>query len=518
MTETRAVNEVEAYLSENADRAIEDLKAFCRIESVSTDPAYRDGIAAAADFVAGRLTRAGFPTVEIVETGGHPVVVAEWCAAPGAPTILVYGHYDVQPPDPVEKWTSPPFSPDIRDDRLYARGASDDKGPVMIPILVAEAFAQTRGRLPLNVKMLIEGEEESGSPHLGETIQRLKERLGADLVVSADGAMWRADLPSVTVASRGLIALDVTVSGAAKDLHSGRHGGSAPNPVRALARMLASLHDEDGRVVVPGFADGATPPDPAILDAIRASGFDPAGYFRAIGAPLPDPLPSAEDLLTRQWLEPTLEFNGISGGYSGPGTKTVIPSSASAKITCRLVAGQDPDAVCAAIEAHLRAVTPTGYTHRGPGARAGQRRLRARCGRAGPRDHRGRSRRHSRRPPLARRDGRDDPDRRGLQGASRRSPRLLLLLDRRRGLPRAERVLPAGELPQGPDRLGAALRPPRHRAAGSRGLRRVTAADAVANRPTACRKAGRSTPSSVATARKGRRRTLSAPAAPPRRA
>ncbi|MCB8838354.1 dipeptidase [Aurantimonas sp. VKM B-3413] len=374
MTEGRTVDDVEAYLSENADAAIEELKAFCRIESVSTDPAYRSGISAAADFVAERLTRAGFPTVEIIETGGHPAVVAEWCAAPGAPTILVYGHYDVQPPDPLEKWASPPFSPDIRDDRLYARGASDDKGPVMIPILVAEAFAQTRGKPPLNVKMIVEGEEESGSPHLGETIARLKERLAADLVVSADGAMWRADLPSVTVASRGLIALDVTVSGASKDLHSGRHGGSAPNPVRALSRMLASLHDEAGRVAVPGFADDATPPDPAILDAIRASGFDPADYFRAIGAPLPDPLPSAEELLTRQWLEPTLEFNGISGGYSGPGTKTVIPSSASAKITCRLVAGQEPEAVCAAIETHLRRVTPTGYAievrEHGPGSAA----------------------------------------------------------------------------------------------------------------------------------------------------
>ncbi|MEX6505844.1 dipeptidase [Jiella sp. M17.18] len=374
MSGTSDTQDVEAWLDERSDAAVEELKAFCRIPSVSTDPAYKGGIRQAAAFVADRLTRAGFPSVEIVETGGHPAVVAEWCDVPGAPTILVYGHYDVQPPDPLDKWTTPPFEPDIRDGRLYARGISDDKGPVMIPILVAEAFSRTRGALPLNIKMIVEGEEESGSPHLVPTVARLKDRLAADLVVSADGAMWRADLPSVTVASRGLLALDVTLTGAGKDLHSGRHGGSAPNPVRALARMLASLHDETGRVTVPGFADTATPPDPAILDAIRASGFDPAGYFRSIGAPVPDPLPSAEDLLTRQWLVPTLEFNGIFGGYSGPGTKTVIPASAGVKITCRLVAGQEPEAVRAAIERHLEAVTPTGYTltvkGHGPGSAA----------------------------------------------------------------------------------------------------------------------------------------------------
>lgn len=358
---TGEIGDVEASLESHADSMVEELKAFCRIESVSTDPAYRTGIAAAADFVADRLTRAGFPSVEIVPTGGHPAIVAEWCDTPGAPTILVYGHYDVQPPDPLEKWKTPPFEPDIRDGRLYARGASDDKGPLMVPIFVTEAYSRIRGGLPLNVKMFVEGEEESGSPHLSPTVARLKDRLAADLVVSADGAMWRSDLPSVTVASRGLLAFDVTVSGAGKDLHSGRHGGSAPNPLRALVTMLASLHDETGRVAVEGFADNATPPDPAILDAIRASGFDPASYFRSIGAPLPDPLPTAEKLLTRQWLEPTLEFNGISGGYSGAGTKTVIPSSASAKITCRLVAGQKPGAVRQAIERHLTAAMPTGF-------------------------------------------------------------------------------------------------------------------------------------------------------------
>lgn len=365
---------VEDYLEKNADAALADLEAFCRIPSVSTDPAYKGGIQAAAEWVADRMRQAGFETVEMIETGGHPAVLGEILSNHGAPTLVVYGHYDVQPPEPFEKWTTPPFEPTIRDDRLYARGVSDDKGPLLIPILVAEAYLKSTGRLPVNLKVLIEGEEESGSPHFEPTVARLRERLACDLVVSADCAMWRPDRPSITVASRGLVALDVTVTGAAKDLHSGRHGGSAPNPIRALVAMLASLHSVDGRVTVDGFMDGVDPPDPAILTAIDAAGFDAAAYFGQIGAPLADPAPAGAELLRRQWLEPTLEFNGISGGYSGPGTKTVIPSSASAKITCRLVAGQKPDAVVAAIERHLKAVAPSGLTveveRHGPGSEA----------------------------------------------------------------------------------------------------------------------------------------------------
>ena len=365
---------VERWLQAHEAEAIETLKAFCRIPSVSTDPASAGAVREAAAFAAGLLTQAGFPQVEIVETGGHPAVLAEWCAVPGAPVVLVYGHYDVQPPDPEEKWTSPPFSPEVREDRLYARGVSDDKGPLLIPIMVARAFREVEDGLPLNLKILIEGEEESGSPHLSPTVERLRDRLACDVVVSADGAMWRADLPSVTVASRGLVALEVRVEGAGKDLHSGRHGGSAPNAVRALVAMLASLHDAEGAVTVQGFADGATPPDPAIRDAIRKAGFDAGAYFDAIGAARPEPLPSGADLLTRQWLVPTLEFNGIGGGYAGPGTKTVIPAEASAKITCRLVAGQDPARVATAITRHLERALPTGYrltvTRHGPGSPA----------------------------------------------------------------------------------------------------------------------------------------------------
>lgn len=365
---------VEDWLAAHQAEAIETLKAFCRIPSVSTDPAYAAAIADAARFAAAELTRSGFPVVEIVETGGHPCVLAEWCNTPGAPTVLVYGHYDVQPPDPLDKWHSEPFAPEVRDDRLYARGVSDDKGPLLIPIMVVRAFKAVMGRLPVNLKILIEGEEESGSPHLAATVEKLASRLACDVVVSADGAMWRADLPSVTVASRGLVALEVSVEGAGKDLHSGRHGGSAPNPVRALVRMLATLHDDEGGVAVEGFADTALPADPAIGAAIAAVDFDAGRYFDDIGAPRPDPLPSGAELLTRQWLRPTLEFNGISGGYAGAGTKTVIPSTASAKITCRLVAGQEPDAVVQAITRALERALPQGYrlhvTPKGPGTPA----------------------------------------------------------------------------------------------------------------------------------------------------
>ena len=365
---------VEAHLLTEELAILDSLKAFCRIGSVSADPGYADGIDEAAAFVAGALRQAGFPVVEVIETGGHPAVYAERCERPGAPTILIYGHYDVQPPDPLEAWRSPPFAPEVRDGRLYARGVSDDKGPLLLPIKVAEAFHRLEGGLPLNVKFLIEGEEESGSPHFAPTVARLAERLACDVAVSADGAMWRDDLPSVLVAGRGLVALEVTVTGAGKDLHSGRHGGSAPNPLQALVALLATLHGPDGRVAVPGFAAGALPPDPAIAAAIRAANIDPGAYFDQIGAPRPDPLPSAEELLTRQWLEPTLELNGISGGYAGPGTKTVIPSEARAKITCRLVAGQSPDTAFAAIAAHLDRHAPAGVrvaVHRhGPGSDA----------------------------------------------------------------------------------------------------------------------------------------------------
>ncbi len=353
---------VETRLAAGFDSHVEELRSFCSIPSVSADPAYASGIADAAAWLAERLRRAGLEHVELLPTGGHPAIVADWLNAPGVPTVLVYGHYDVQPPDPVERWRSPPFTPELRDGRLYARGASDDKGPLLIPILVAEAFLAENKSLPVNLKLLIEGEEEMGSAHLGALVEANAERLAADALVSADGAMWRYDLPSVTVASRGIAALELTVRGAAKDLHSGRHGGSAPNPLHGLAAMIATLHDADGRVSVPGFEDGIREADPLLRQAIASLDTHPDAYYAAIGAGRPAWIADGPDLLDRQWLQPTLDVNGLWGGYQGRGSKTVIPAEAHAKITCRLVPGQEPRAVLAALEAHLRRVCPTGLT------------------------------------------------------------------------------------------------------------------------------------------------------------
>jgi acetylornithine deacetylase/succinyl-diaminopimelate desuccinylase-like protein len=349
------------YIRENRDRILEELVAFASIPSVSTDPAYAEGMTRAADWVAACMHKAGLGSIQINPTGGHAVVTGAWTGAPGAPTILVYGHYDVQPPDPLGAWKSPPFQPKVRDGRLYGRGVSDDKGPVLIPLKVAEAYMATAGRLPVNVKFVIEGEEESGSPHLGQFVRAHTEDLKADFVLSADGAMWRPDEPSITVASRGMATLEFTLRGAAKDLHSGRHGGGVANPLQALARLAASLHDDRGHIAVNGFYDRVRPLDPAAKAMVTTLPFDEDAYLKSVGAP-GGYGEAGYSLLERQWLRPTLELNGLWGGYQGPGSKTVIPAEAHAKISCRLVPEQDPEEIIGLIAAHLR-------KHRPPGVR-----------------------------------------------------------------------------------------------------------------------------------------------------
>ncbi len=243
------------HLQSQHEQILADLIRFASIPSVSTDSAYAGEMAAAAQWVAAQLTAAGMDSVAIMPTARHPVVYAEWLGAPGQPTILVYGHYDVQPPDPLDAWQSAPFQPAIRDGRLYARGVSDDKGPMIIPLKVAAAFMAVDGALPVNVKFLFEGEEEIGSPSLEAFVQENAAKLAADFALSADGAMWRIDEPSITVSSRGMAGLEFSLRGAAKDLHSGRHGGAVANPLHAMAQLVASLHSEDGRVAVAGFYD-----------------------------------------------------------------------------------------------------------------------------------------------------------------------------------------------------------------------------------------------------------------------
>lgn len=350
---------IEAQLQAGMDRHVEILKAFVAIPSVSTDPAYAEGIAVGSRFLADRLREAGLGDVAIHPTEGHPVVTASWRGAPGAPTVLVYGHYDVQPPDPMDAWASPPFAADIRDGRLYARGAADDKGPLLIPIAVVEAFLREEGRLPVNVVFLFEGEEEVSSAHLEGFVASHKDLLQADFALSADGAQWRADLPSVIVGSRGICALEVTVSGPGKDLHSGRHGGAVANPIQALVKLLAGLHDAGGAVAVPGFYDGLEPVGETEIAGIAAIPFDESAYLREVGAP-EGAGEAGYTLLQRNWIRPTLEFNGIVGGYTGAGKKTVIPATASAKITCRLVPGQDPADIVELVARYLERHAPAG--------------------------------------------------------------------------------------------------------------------------------------------------------------
>jgi acetylornithine deacetylase/succinyl-diaminopimelate desuccinylase-like protein len=348
-----------ARLEAGHERILGELREFAAIPSVSTDPAHAADVRAAAAWVAAKLQAAGPLAVRTMPTPGASVIYAEWLGAPDAPTILVYGHYDVQPPDPLDKWVSPPFEPTLRDGRLYARGVSDDKGPMLIPIKVAEAFFAARGRLPLNVKFVLEGEEEIGSPHLEAFIAGHKDLLAADVVISADGAMWRINEPSVTVANRGLAGLELTLTGPAKDLHSGRHGGGVANPLHAMVRLIASLHQPDGRVAVAGFYDRVRELSAAERAEIAQLPFDERAYLAQVGAAAAVGEPGYSTL-ERQWTRPTIEVNGMWGGYQGPGTKTIVPSEAHAKITCRLVPDQDPDEVVALVTRHLETHAPPG--------------------------------------------------------------------------------------------------------------------------------------------------------------
>jgi acetylornithine deacetylase/succinyl-diaminopimelate desuccinylase-like protein len=322
-----------------------ELAELLAIPSISSEPAHARDLRRAAEWIAARLEFAGG---RVVETGGHPVVLAEWLGAPGAPTILVYGHYDVQPPGDLAAWTTPPFEPSIRDGRIYARGATDDKCPVYVALETARRLFQRDGGLPLNVRFLIEGEEEIGSPSLGPFLAANRDVLACDVVVSADGAMWRSSEPSIAVAAKGLLALDLVVDGPASDLHSGRHGGAVLNPNHALAAIVASLHDADGRVAVRGFYDDVAP----VGDLSRVP-FDETAYRAEVGVPALHGEPGFSTL-ERLWARPTLEVNELRGG----GAFTVIPGRAGAHITSRLVPDQDPQRVFDAVAAHVEAVAP----------------------------------------------------------------------------------------------------------------------------------------------------------------
>jgi acetylornithine deacetylase/succinyl-diaminopimelate desuccinylase-like protein len=325
---------------------LRELSEYVAVPSVSRD-ASPETMRAAAGWLAAQLAFAGG---RVVETDGHPAVRGDWLSADGAPTVLVYGHYDVQPTGDLAEWVTPPFDLTVDGDVVRGRGATDDKGPVYIVLKVAQAFLAQEGRLPLNVKFLFEGEEEIGSPHLPSFVRGHAGELAADLVISADGAMWRPTEPSVSVASKGLVSMDIVVEGADTDLHSGRYGGTVANPLHALSAIVASLHRPDGTVAVDGFYDGIPPLTAERRREIAAVPFDEADYLSALGLAQAHG-EAGYSTLERLWERPTLEVNGMAGG----GKYTVIPHVAVAHVSARLVPGQDPDRVIEAIVAHVAA-------------------------------------------------------------------------------------------------------------------------------------------------------------------
>ncbi|WP_420595964.1 dipeptidase [Deinococcus sp.] len=349
-------------LDERAEASLSELVEFASIPSVSAQPIHQPDMQRAARWLSERLKRAGLETVEIWPTAGHAAVYAEYLdAGEDAPTLLVYGHYDVQPPEPLDKWHTPPFTPTVEGGRIYGRGVSDDKGPLLLTVQVVDAYLSSLGQLPLNLKFLFEGEEEVGSAHLNELVVQNAQRLKADFVLSADGGMWNADTPSLTVSARGLAALEISVRGPAKDLHSGRHGGSVHNPLHALATLIAGLHDDSGRITVLGFYDGVADLTPQQREDIARLPFDDAAYLAQTGAPAVYG-ESGYSTLERQWHRPTLEVNGMWGGYTGEGSKTVLPAEAHAKLTCRLVPGQEPERIAELLRQHLENNLPPGVT------------------------------------------------------------------------------------------------------------------------------------------------------------
>ena len=356
---TAVPTDLDAYLATHDERIRHELFDFLRIPSVSARSEHDADTVRAAEWTATALRAAGL-TATVHPTDGHPVVVGEWRgAADGAPTVLVYGHYDVQPAEPLELWTSPAFEPTVRDGRVYARGSVDDKGQLFLHIKALEAHLQVRGRLPVNVIVLAEGEEEVGSQHLAPFIEAHAEQLRCDAVVISDSAMFAPGLPSILSSLRGLAYFQIDVQGPAQDLHSGSYGGAVVNPALALAKILATLHDADGRIAIPGFYDNVGEWPAHVREQMRSLPFDDEHFRAETGAPS---LAGEKgySILEQLWTRPTCEVNGLLSGYTGEGAKTVLPAKAMAKVSCRLVPDQDPAEIEALMKAHVVRVAPAG--------------------------------------------------------------------------------------------------------------------------------------------------------------
>ncbi len=352
------MSRIDDYLERNRDRQVEELKELLRIPSVSADSAHRDDMRRAAEWVADQFRRLKLP-VDVVPTAGHPIVCAQTPPVPGAPVVLVYGHYDVQPPDPLSEWHTPPFEPTIRDGNIYARGATDDKGQMFTHLKSTEAWIETEGRLPLQLKFLIEGEEEVGSANLDLFIEQNKDRLACDVVVISDTCQFGPGQPAITYGLRGISYYELRLTGPKQDLHSGTFGGAVANPANVLVSMLAGLVNEQGQIQVPGFYDDVEPLTPRERAEFAKLPFDEAEFMRKIGV---DGLRGEEgySTLERRRARPTCDINGLWSGYQGEGAKTVLPARAGAKFSFRLVPNQDPKKLSASLESWLRKRCPAG--------------------------------------------------------------------------------------------------------------------------------------------------------------
>jgi acetylornithine deacetylase/succinyl-diaminopimelate desuccinylase-like protein len=348
------------FVAKHEPAYLEELKRFVAIPSISALSEHKDDMATCARFVAAALRDAGL-TAEVLPTAGHPVVFGEWSGAPGRPTALVYGHYDVQPVDPIDLWDSPPFEATVREGRVYGRGAADDKGQVLMHWAALAALLRTRGSLPINVKVLIEGEEEIASRNLEAFLVANRARLAADLVVISDTDLFAPGLPAICYGLRGIAYFQIDVVGPEHDLHSGSYGGSVANPIESLAKILAGLKDGEGRILIPGFYDRVRPIGEREKSELARLPFDEEAFRAETGAPALHG-EAGYTTLERLWTRPTLDPNGIWGGFTGEGSKTVLPSRASAKVSCRLVPDQDPGEIARLFVAHVARLCPPGVT------------------------------------------------------------------------------------------------------------------------------------------------------------
>lgn len=362
-----------SFARENHSRFLDELKTLLRIPSISTLPEHQDDCRKAAEFLAAELRRIGMENVRLIEDGppaersssagsreGHPLVYADWLHADDKPTVLVYGHYDVQPPDPVDEWLSPPFEPAERNGNIYARGAVDDKGQVWAQVKALESLLTANHALPINVRVLFEGEEEVGGEGIAEYVASKPSDLKADFALISDTELFAPGLPTLCVGLRGMIYTEIEVRGAKTDLHSGMYGGAAPNPFVALAQIIAKLKDENGRILIPGFYDGIVPPSQEELDAWRSLPFDEEEYRKSEVGSKQLVGEAGYSVLERTWARPTLDVHGMPGGFVGAGAKTVIPAKATAKVSMRLVPGMTPAKTFALFKSYVEKIAPVG--------------------------------------------------------------------------------------------------------------------------------------------------------------